>query len=527
MAMATALRLEETRRPRTAWGDASASTRRLSPGETSDSPRSPPRQDPLPRAKKPGPAPTEAELHLLAAETAAQLHREREMAAFIAGRSRAASSTAKAQRKAALRLLEDFYRTSQEAPEAFRAEYEATTAHVLRILQVTEPEELEAGSCGGQNALHCAAGCGCLEVCEYLLKHSPRLNFQQDSHGHTPLLWAVRHGLFGAAQLLLRHGAVAQHADRRGLTALHWAAALGYPRLCRLLLAAPRLPEQEVGNCRDSRGWSPLHSAAYGGSADCCQALVEASADVDLRTPEEDWTPLHLAAVRGNAKALEVLIPRASAEVLLALDLEGRSAKELAEEAGQKAAAQVLQDPEEAHQRLVCKWAKMLDGGPEVKINELLNAAIVLQAPDVERIGKSAVELSCHVTDLEFRITGYVMEVRRSDGPDGAAPARVYYARASEQRKLERVQFLVPRLRSNGLPVWEVGGTYQFRVTGCCERAPQQLMLPRQVSSSWSMQANLTQRKSKQSRNGSCEPHTRHTKRLPSRTKWPPASIAF
>lgn len=449
------------------------------------------------------------------------------------------SSTARDPPRSSLKLLEDFYRTSQEAPEAFRAEYESTSSHILSMLESCADHELEHGSgFGSENALHCAAGCGCLEVCEYLLQRCPKLNFQQDSHGHTPLFWAVRHGLLGAAQLLLRHGAVAQHADRRGLTALHWSAALGYPRLCHLILAAPGLAA-EVVDSRCSKGWSTLHLAAYGGSADCCAALEAAGADVAAWTPDETWTPLHLAALRGHAEALAVLIPRSSAEVLLALDLHGRSARDLAEEQGHEAAALVLQDPEEAHQRLVCKWADMLEtGGPEVSVADLLTASLAVQAPEIERVGKDAVELSCHVTDLEYRITGYVVEVRRTDGPDGAAPARVYYARAPEQRKLERVQFLVPRLRSNGLAVWTCPDACQFRVTGCCERVRQQLpCTARQVSSEWSEVACMQPLRCKSckkasSRAASCGgsggamPRGRRGScRASSRPRWPPPSI--
>lgn len=91
---------------------------------------------------------------------------------------------------------------------------------------------------------------------------------QEDQHGHTPLLWAVRHGMFGAMQLLLRpfgdlggleiamkrrHGALASHADHRGLTALHWCCALGFSRLCKLLLADQELTEAHVKGAPKSR----------------------------------------------------------------------------------------------------------------------------------------------------------------------------------------------------------------------------------------------------------------------------------
>ena len=38
---------------------------------------------------------------------------------------------------------------------------------------------------------------------------------------------------------------------------------------------------------------------------------------------------------------------------------------------------------------------------------------------------------------MRFRVSGYVVEVKHCGGPDGAAPARVYYARTVEQRKAQ------------------------------------------------------------------------------------------
>eukprot|EP00931_Biecheleriopsis_adriatica_P074660 TRINITY_DN48671_c0_g1_i1.p1 TRINITY_DN48671_c0_g1~~TRINITY_DN48671_c0_g1_i1.p1 ORF type:complete len:496 (-),score=69.19 TRINITY_DN48671_c0_g1_i1:64-1518(-) len=417
-----------------------------------------------------------------------------------------------------LNLLEDLYRTALEAPEAFRVEYEATTARVLMLLEGTASAALEKGADFGENALHLAAGCGCLEVCEFLVKRHPRFNFQQDSHGHTPLHWAVRHGFLGVAQLLLSQGANATIADKRGLTGLHWAAALGFARLCRLLSGA--CSETVRNYC--SLGWAPLHLAAYGGSAESCQALLEAAADVSAQTPD-DWTPLHLAARRGNSGVLKVLIPRCSAEVLLALDSEGRSARDLAEEAGHEDATLVLQGPEDSHVHLVCKWNDILEtGGPDVTLSDLLSGVLTIEAPAVEKIGKDAVEVRSRVTDLEYRVSGYVVEVRRADGPCGAAPARVYYARAPEQRKLERVQFLVPRLRSNGVALWQLGEAYQFRVTGCCERLASQLpVTTRQVASEWSVPCLLSRCK-KSGRPASCS-RGRGRRRSQSRPHWPPA----
>lgn len=395
-------------------------------------------------------------------------------------------------------ILAGLYRSSLEAPEAFQAEYEASTNRVLSILQSFQFQEVDL-QLDDRNALHYAAGCGCLEVCEALLRH-PQLNFQEDRHGHTPLLWAVRHGMAGAMQLLLRHGAVPWHSDHRGLTALHWACALGFGRLCKLLLMVP-LNAEAMKDQRCQRGWTPLHSAAYSGSAACCEHLLDAGADETLRTPR-DWTALHLAALQGQVEALKVLASHCSTEVFLALDAQGLSALDLAKESGHLEAAEVLRHPEETHRHLVRAWYKCLSRGPKVAFDDLIEAALLIKAPEVEKVGQDALELCCQVVDLGFRIAGYVVEVKDCRGPSGAAPARVYYARTKEQRKVDEVEFLVPRLRqTSGQAIWQRGGTYQFRLRGCCDRrsAPDPYSL-RQVVSDWSVALSLTGRSSRPSK---------------------------
>eukprot|EP00435_Cladocopium_sp_Y103_P042896 s1142_g12.t1 len=204
-------------------------------------------------------------------------------------------------------ILAGLYRSSLEAPEAFQAEYEASTNRVLSILQSFQFQEIDL-QLDDRNALHYAAGCGCLELCEALLRQHPQLNFQEDRHGHTPLLWAVRHGMAGTMQLLLRHGAVPWHSDHRGLTAVHWACALGFGRLCKLLLMVP-LNAEAMKDQRCQRGWTPLHSAAYSGCAACCDHLLSAGADDTLKTPRSEWTALHLAALQGQAGGLMLGFP--------------------------------------------------------------------------------------------------------------------------------------------------------------------------------------------------------------------------
>ncbi|CAK0824198.1 unnamed protein product, partial [Prorocentrum cordatum] len=136
----------------------------------------------------------------------------------------------------ALEVLRGMCRQSEEAPEAFCAEYAATTARAVELLARSEGDALLVGA-GGETCLHYAAGCGCLEACSSLLGRRGALNFQQDALGQTPLFWAARRGMVQTAQLLLAHGADPDHADRQGLTPLRLARRLGLPRLCRALRA--------------------------------------------------------------------------------------------------------------------------------------------------------------------------------------------------------------------------------------------------------------------------------------------------
>lgn len=52
--------------------------------------------------------------------------------------------------------------------------------------------------------------------------------------------------------------------------------------------------DNELTNCSDADGYTPLHRAAYNGHVDCCKLLIASGAAVDARTGD-GWTPLHSA----------------------------------------------------------------------------------------------------------------------------------------------------------------------------------------------------------------------------------------
>ena len=83
-----------------------------------------------------------------------------------------------------------------------------------------------------------------------------------------------------------------------GQTALHWAAASGYPTTCELLLS--RGANLAI---RDKSGETPLHKAAWRGSVECVQVLLAHGADPTARN-NEGKTPLDLCRVRDVRRLL-------------------------------------------------------------------------------------------------------------------------------------------------------------------------------------------------------------------------------
>jgi len=419
-----------------------------------------------------------------------------------------------------LTVLRDMYNTAWRAPEAFRMEYAAATEYVVSLINLAvqlEPSAALGSSLGSgaargeqENALHFAAGCGCIEACDLLLRWNASLNFQQDARGQTPLSWAARHGMARVCELLLLKGADPLHADIEGRLPLHVAAARGHSRICELLVSV-----QSVRGAVDSpcdSGHSALHLAAACGSGAACQGLVVAGADVSMRTSVDNKTPLHLAALSGNAAAAAYLASVSPLEVLLAGDASGASALQLAERSGHHDVADVLREPEDEHRRLVSQWSCMLhDARNEAQLPARAfegTLAVDLAAPVLQRVCREKLELMCCVHDLEYRLIEYVIEVRDCEGGrQSAAPARVYFARLGEQRKVDDVAFDVPHRRPTGQSLWEVGGWYQFRIIGRCSRCSWQPLAPWQVTSEWSEPTQLLHTRSARrralSRNGS------------------------
>ncbi len=129
-------------------------------------------------------------------------------------------------------------------------------------------------------SLACTNGNG--TIVELLLKAGADSNAALPG-GETPLMTAARVGSLNSVKTLLAHGATVDGKDdRRGQTALIWAAAEGHANVVEVLI--------EVGadfRIRLASGFTPLLFAVREGHADVVQALLKAGADVNETVPLE------------------------------------------------------------------------------------------------------------------------------------------------------------------------------------------------------------------------------------------------
>jgi ankyrin repeat protein len=134
--------------------------------------------------------------------------------------------------------------------------------------------------------------------------------------GETPLMTAARTGTLAVVKVLISHGAsVDSKDDRRGQTALMWAAAEGHANVVQALLDADADFRQHVPS-----GLTALMFAVREGRTDVVRVLLKAGADVNEaiptgsrrgyggRLPPVGATPLLLAVTNAHYALASLLL---------------------------------------------------------------------------------------------------------------------------------------------------------------------------------------------------------------------------
>lgn len=153
-----------------------------------------------------------------------------------------------------------------------------------------------------------------------------------DERGQVALFLALRGGADKVVLALLQHpDTKLDAANAAGETPLMMAALRGNLAAVRALL--------DKGVPARREGWSALHYAATGPSADAVQLLLERGAEIDARSPNGS-TPLMMAARYGSEASVVLLLQRgADRRLRNQLDLDAAA---FARAAGRDALAQRL-----------------------------------------------------------------------------------------------------------------------------------------------------------------------------------------
>ena len=92
--------------------------------------------------------------------------------------------------------------------------------------------------------------------------------------------------------------------DNKGRTALHFAAWAGQAEICEFLVK-----NNAKIDCKDKERLRPLHLAAHNGHMQLCEVLLDQGADINCKN-NNGLTPLYVAARNGNMQLCQLLIDK-------------------------------------------------------------------------------------------------------------------------------------------------------------------------------------------------------------------------
>ena len=110
--------------------------------------------------------------------------------------------------------------------------------------------------------------------------------------------------------------------------------------LMRQTLAAEGAPK--VVAQRNKDGWTPLHQAAFAGSVEVVQLLIDSGADVASKCSDGD-TPSHYASAQGHLEVIKRLLKKGGVRLFALTDNDGESVLDVAQNPKFKRALEALE----------------------------------------------------------------------------------------------------------------------------------------------------------------------------------------
>ena len=172
----------------------------------------------------------------------------------------------------------------------------AKAGDIEKIQELLEVYGVTAGITDhlGETPLHAAAGCGQIQVMEFLLNHGAALE-SVNNQGYTPLSFACWWGQLTAVAFLLEKGAdkdlnILNHSIRRGIQKpLHAASEHGQLKVVQLL----HQHGADLNNTNDNLE-TPVHCASKHGRTELVRWFVDNGVNLNCRD-RHNKTPLQVA----------------------------------------------------------------------------------------------------------------------------------------------------------------------------------------------------------------------------------------
>jgi ankyrin repeat protein len=176
------------------------------------------------------------------------------------------------------------------------------------------------------------------EIVELLASRNTGSRFldRPDKNGCTALILATRKLNLIIVQTLLQHGSSCEFKDRKGMTAVHYAANLGF----REALQAFILKVKDI-NLTDNMNNTAVHHGVLGGRANIVRFLAERKADLEVLNAE-GCSALILAVLKDNPEIVRELV-QVGANIYTT-GRNGCSAMDFAEHQGNYKSKRVLKE---------------------------------------------------------------------------------------------------------------------------------------------------------------------------------------
>ncbi|WAR08524.1 ANK2-like protein [Mya arenaria] len=203
-------------------------------------------------------------------------------------------------------------RTGQMSNDSLPREKSGQMSSINKIQKLINAPDNEKNR---TTPLHTASRFGHVNVFEILLKYGAN-PFLLDSEMKTPLHIAKK--------MALQNGEFLHKKDGNGDTVFHLMAKDGHDRPLDVQL---REDKENIVNCKNNDGCTPLWLAAASGHLKCVEHMLSRDASIEM-TNKSKLTPLMVASQNGHADVVEYMINK-NANVS-ALDEKKRNCLEIA-----------------------------------------------------------------------------------------------------------------------------------------------------------------------------------------------------